>query len=37
MFETILAYVLPFAKDLLWTACAAMLALVLTKIKSQFI
>jgi hypothetical protein len=36
MFETILSYVLPALKDLLWTAAAALLAYTLNKIQSHF-
>ena len=36
MFETILSYVLPVLKDLLWTAAAALLAYALNKLQFQF-
>jgi hypothetical protein len=36
MFETILGIVLPVVKDLLWTACGALLAYAINKIQSHF-
>jgi hypothetical protein len=35
MFESILATVLPIVQDILWTACAALLAYVLNKVQSN--
>lgn len=37
MFEAILSAVIPIAKDLLWTACAALLAYMVNKLSKQFI
>jgi hypothetical protein len=36
MFETIASVVLPVLKDILWAACAALLAYALNKIQSHF-
>jgi hypothetical protein len=36
MFETLFAAVLPVLRDLLWTACGAMLAYALNKLTNQF-
>jgi hypothetical protein len=36
MFESLLGAVLPFFKDLLWTAAAALLAYTLNKVQSHF-
>ncbi len=36
MFESILSAVLPIVKDLLWTACAALLAYMVNKLTNQF-
>jgi hypothetical protein len=36
MFESILGFVLPTIYDLLWTACAAMLAYMVNKLTNQF-
>jgi hypothetical protein len=35
MFESILAAALPIIQDILWTACAALLAYVLNKVQSN--
>jgi hypothetical protein len=35
MFESILSTVLPIVQDILWTACAALLAYVLNKVQSN--
>jgi hypothetical protein len=36
MFEAIFSFVLPIVKDLLWTACGALLAYAINKIQSHF-
>ncbi len=36
MFESILGFVLPIIRELLWTACAAMLAYMVNKLTNQF-
>jgi hypothetical protein len=36
MFEAILGSVLPIVKDLVWTACGALLAYAINKIQSRF-
>jgi hypothetical protein len=36
MFEAILGSILPIVKDLLWTACGALLAYVINRIQSHF-
>jgi hypothetical protein len=36
MFESIFSVVIPILKDLLWTACAAMLAYAANKLSNQF-
>jgi hypothetical protein len=36
MFEAILGIVLPVVKDLLWTACGALLAYMVNKLTNQF-
>jgi hypothetical protein len=36
MFEAIASLVLPVLKDILWAACAALLAYALNKIQSHF-
>ena len=35
MFDFILSSVLPIVQDILWTACAALLAYVLNKVQSN--
>jgi hypothetical protein len=36
MFEALASVVLPFLKDLLWTAAVALLAYTLNKVQSHF-
>jgi hypothetical protein len=36
MFEAIASLVLPVLKDILWAACAALLAYALNKLQSHF-
>ena len=36
MFESIFNFVFPTIRDLLWTACAAMLAYMVNKLTHQF-
>jgi hypothetical protein len=36
MFESLIASVIPFAKDLLWGAAAMLLTYAINKIQSQF-
>jgi hypothetical protein len=36
MIESILGFVLPTIRELLWTACAAMLAYMVNKLTNQF-
>jgi hypothetical protein len=36
MLESIFVFILPTIRDLLWTACAAMLAYMVNKLTNQF-